>query len=70
MKVKNEPCGVTPLCHQKFFLAQNQRFLGSSDVTVLSLLFSAPSRASCCVVLVIRDSNTDVFFDFVSFNVS
>ena len=41
--------GITPLCHQRFFLAQPQRFLGGSNVTVLSPLFSVPSMSSCCV---------------------
>ncbi len=57
-------CGFTHLCHQMFFLAQPQRFLVGSIVTALSPLCSVPSLDSCCVVLVVRDSNSDVVFWF------
>lgn len=60
-------CGFTHLCHQMFFLAQPQRFLVGSIVTALSPLCSVPSLDSCCVVLVVRDSNSDVVFGFVRF---
>jgi hypothetical protein len=60
-------CGFTHLCHQMFFLAQPQRFLVGSNVTALSPLCSVPSLDSCCVVLVVRESNSDVVFGFVRF---